>query len=1122
MHEFSFFLLEHWLPVGIASIIFFLVGLLTAKFIWGRYSQRLSFAVDENLNLASQWSALGASQRDLFKKLRSRWQDDRDAWEMRLAETEESILERDARITQLTNQLQSDGKSVPVELEVDQGLRQEVAALRAELETREAELKELQAELELRKEIPLVPDVMPLGLGGTMEGLANEEVVPAAPDAELSLRVKDLEQDLIDTHDELHDVRTGYRKQVELVETLEARLIDQETSQAQEKEKQIASLEAKLREEESKAKRAAQLMSLASLRSREISAFRSQVAEVKQENCSLSANLEEALKLAKFEEEVVSLRELLEDRESELSEVRESLVQTELEVERLSETVAEKESAMVALEGELEKAQEMDRRRVLLQSELNDAYHEMYDVRRALHERLDEIRLLEARVDELDLVEEEKVRLESELHDTRHELSDLRMAFNEKSAELEQRRAQMEELEAIIEDRGAEVTDLSSELRQKRDQLRLLKESLAEKEGELEALSFESDTFTKKLSAKEIFLNDQSRRIADLELALTERYQELNQVRSRYDEEAKSARYHAARADQVESELERRKEEFEASDLKIATTEQALDEANLKLQSLTDQLNESEATIGQLEEQLRTVSREKDDTLRELDRANRRVEELESATSEREQRIIQFEADWKEALSQSEQLNKQLDALREELEAAEQRSGSLQSENSELNRQIEAGTDRGEMLSRRVVELEQRIEQLQTEVEEAQVHRDDARESISKLEASLSSSDERVMDLSRQIEEKDQELSDWKSQVDTLAEEHSQHQEKLREAEQIASSAKAEYEERLATASLDEKTLQEKQGGLVSQHSKELERLKKTLAEKEAIAKSLSQQREKGMAEIERLRLKVSKRGQSIRDLQNEVSSIMMQRANRDDEIAMLKNKLRAVESELEDARKATKAVSNMAVAESPSLKSFEKTLQLTLSEEMAKGPGKPLDQIEAEEEQALAANHEVPKPKKVLNLQAPTLAERDEATERKEPEPNAAPVAPVEEPQESEPTSENQKSSSPEILFGEQSAELTGEAKQAIDEMARKIRKGASRLAVSIIGFAGAEGSPDYSERLSAQRADAVRERLLARGVAQSMLTVRGAGQDRRFTDARARRVELILESKAVAEAVN
>jgi outer membrane protein OmpA-like peptidoglycan-associated protein len=505
-----------------------------------------------------------------------------------------------------------------------------------------------------------------------------------------------------------------------------------------------------------------------------------------------------------------------------------------------------------------------------------------------------------------------------------------------------------------------------------------------------------------------------------------------------------------------------------------------------------------------------------------LERANRRVEELESATSEREQRIIQFEADWKEALSQSEQLNKQLDTLREELEAAEKHSGRLQSENSELNRQIEAGTDRGEMLSRRVVELEQRIEQLQTEVEEAQVHRDDARESISKLEASLSSSDERVMDLSRQIEEKDQELGDWKSQVDALAEEHSQHQEKLREAEQVAASAKAEYEERLATASLDAKTLQEKQGGLVSQHSKELERLKKTWAEKEAITKSLSQQREKGVAEIERLRLKVSKRGQSIRDLQNEVSSIMMQRANRDDEIAMLKNKLRAVESELEDARKATKAVSNMAVAESPSLKSFEKTLQLTLSEEMAKGPGKPLDQIESDEEQALVANHEVPKPKKVLNLQAPVPTESEGGIERKEPEPKAAPVASVEEPQESEPVPENQKSSSPEILFGEQSAELSGEAKQAIDEMARKIRKGANRLAVSIIGFAGAEGSPDYSERLSAQRADAVRERLLARGVAQTMLTVRGAGQDRRFTDARARRVELILESKAVAEAVN
>lgn len=91
MHDLSFFLLKHWLPVGVSAILFFGIGLLLAKAVWGRYSQRLANAVEENMNLAGQWSALGASQRDLFKKLRVRWQADRDAYEAALAEKDKRL-----------------------------------------------------------------------------------------------------------------------------------------------------------------------------------------------------------------------------------------------------------------------------------------------------------------------------------------------------------------------------------------------------------------------------------------------------------------------------------------------------------------------------------------------------------------------------------------------------------------------------------------------------------------------------------------------------------------------------------------------------------------------------------------------------------------------------------------------------------------------------------------------------------------------------------------------------------------------------------------------------------------------------------------------------------------------
>ena len=119
MHDFTLFLLERWLPVGLSAIVFFAIGLLMAKFIWGRYNQRLSFAVEENLNLASQWSSLGASQRDLFKKLRSRWQADRVAWEARISENETELATRDARIEQLTAHLKGTGKHLPAPVDAD-------------------------------------------------------------------------------------------------------------------------------------------------------------------------------------------------------------------------------------------------------------------------------------------------------------------------------------------------------------------------------------------------------------------------------------------------------------------------------------------------------------------------------------------------------------------------------------------------------------------------------------------------------------------------------------------------------------------------------------------------------------------------------------------------------------------------------------------------------------------------------------------------------------------------------------------------------------------------------------------------------------------------------------------
>ena len=107
-------------------------------------------------------------------------------------------------------------------------------------------------------------------------------------------------------------------------------------------------------------------------------------------------------------------------------------------------------------------------------------------------------------------------------------------------------------------------------------------------------------------------------------------------------------------------------------------------------------------------------------------------------------------------------------------------------------------------------------------------------------------------------------------------------------------------------------------------------------------------------------------------------------------------------------------------------------------------------------------------------------------------------------------------------VFFDESSAELSDSGLGTIDQFARAVRGSDRKVTVAVIGYAGPEGSPDYTESLSARRADAVRERLLERGVPQSIISVESSGQDRRFNNWRARRVELVQMASPVAEAVN
>lgn len=1082
MHDVSFFLLKNWLPVGVSAIVFFGIGLLLAKFIWGRHNQRLANAIEENMNLASQWSALGASQQDLFKRLRVRWQADRDTYETALAEKE-------ARISHLGAQWKAqggDGAALvePPAEEVEAHKR--VMELEASLAAEKAAADKLRTELDKMAELPILPFAVK-GHGEAVAGAPTED--------SMQTRLRELEQDLIDTHDELHKVRGDYEKQVKLVESLEAKLIA-----APEAAPVADHVVAPVAESVAESVELVQLRALVALRSREMrqaretrsagggagaEALASLRAEAEVLEASLRSELDAARREAEANESALAAEKA--DLEARVAGLSSELRERESEIARLEASVAGREAELGEAKLQLASLESVGRRKSALQAELNDVHHELYDVRRALNARIDRIGHLEARLAELSETEAKNASLELDLEgarsgladtlrslaeadaaraevslaledlralqaserseaaalsgqlaEVRRELSETRLALAAKTDDYQKAIGQMDELEAIIEDRGAEVNDLSTELREQRDQVRRLRNTLAETQGELEALSEEARVLNAGAEARVRLGEEQQARIAALELSLAERYRELNRIRVEADDQSRDAKHFESKAFQLEAELERRSAEFAASDRRIASVEEALEASRAEIDRLSAELDRSGNSLGQLRDELRTLSRDKEETLRELDRATRRVAELEEAARKREEQI------------------------------------------AELGRGLQDARARS-------AEFEQKAELLQAELASAREERRLSGISIAELEDALRAGDDRTLQLSHRLDEKEAEVAGLVDELNRLQVLVDAGAAAETEAQVRLSILEGELQARLAEIRRDEEASVERHVRELKLRSAEVASLREQFDEQAAQLAREIDARESSQHEIEALREKLAARAEEVRDLQNRISEVMMQRASRDMEVAVLKEKLSEMEARASETADLVAPVVDVPLSEAaPSVAESP----YAVLEELPEEEGIPLDEVPGQK-----AHHtpQRPEPAEARGGDAPAEA-----------------------------FSWNAGDEEFTAFFNEGSFTLSRAEAEKVDRCARSIRRLGKRVEVHVVGYAGVEGTPDFSESLSARRADAVRERLVERGVAVGVLKVRASGQDRRFSDWKARRVELILSPVAAAETVN
>ena len=1066
MHDFTLFLLEKWLPVGLSAIVFFAIGLLMAKFIWGRYNQRLSFAVEENLNLASQWSSLGASQRDLLKKLRSRWQADRDAWEARISQSETELATQEARIEQLTAHLKGTGKGLPAPVVIDRGSERRIEQLEARLNDKEKEIEILKAEAKESTSPGEFFARAQLTEETTGDEPEEESVILTIEQTEnLRCRIQKLEQELTDTGVQFQSLREDYEKQSCLVESLKSQLIELPD------ESEIRALKLKL--------------------------------ERANHTATETARAGEQLKtlLRWKNRETITLKkatEKLQVKAREAETIREALIKaTESEIASKTATIDSLESEVAKLTEAVSVIEPLEQSKAALQAKLNDACREMHDVRTALNERMGEFELLEARLDQLGEAEEERSRLDAALLESSHDFANLRLRFEEAQNDLKISTGQMEELEAIIEDRSAEIDDLSAEVRQQRDLIQEQKHTLARKEGELEAASGQVSTLSVKVTSNEKTLKNKAKRIEDLERALTERYEELNSVRMEYDEELKSARYHAARAKQLEAELERRAAAFDEANLRAVASEEALERADQQIGELTAKLGEEDELITELKREIEELSEEKQEHISNIKKASERVGRLEVAVQNREQELEAIGDKLKQIKARAEADNR---ANAESIERLTSKHADLinhlilenESALAELKQKSEAETsalkDKAETeisrLKGETRDLNRHTAVLGTEVAAGKEKQAASQALITELESALRTSDERTLTLSKNIENKERELVALNDDLIALNKKAANRKEELVKVKRAATKTQVELDAKLEKIIKDKETVVAAHEGTMAERFKEIEELRAKLAEQELSTELFKKLRSPSIEEVEKLRNKLAKQGETIRELQAEISNVMLQRSSRDGEIAHLKEKLRAVEQGF----RSTDDNKSLAAVETANMNSIEGPVQTSLHPQVIKKEeGVSLDKIE-------------------------NPIESDNQCE-----------APAESPNEQlEPEAEPSVTNDDSIFFDESSSDLTDSGLNAIDQFARVLRGSDRNLTVAVVGYAGPEGSPDYTELLSARRADAVRERLLERGVPQSIISVKGSGLDRRCNNWRARRVELLQMASPEAEAVN
>ena len=584
---------------ALLSFLFFILGLIGSWLLFGKGSRRLRLAREENLRMTTQLGDMVEDQSVLISSLQNKYGVEQKRWSLQMAN-------RDSKLEELTNRLsQFDENSPTVQANLD-AKEDQIRRLNLQIQERSREIERLkqgsQNDTALTGRVTQLENL----LKQRDQEIRNVRAEQKAQNDEWT-RLLQLKED------ELEALRNQQQEVVHVEDN--SRLLELE-GLIQQRDVELGQLRAELTNSQQRDGEAGQLRA-------ELEQLRGEMSQQERDINELLSGRDDELNRLRAERanydgmdsKLRELEQVIHNKNSEIDSLKNA---QRGRVEELEDMLGERESMIVALQGDLaakeglreqhgrirdledqimrlkrELADRTDLRGELqhLQNELRGRDSEFEGLRNQLEtSRRDR----DARIQELnDMLrdrDDELNRLRGEMgnkEEFEKRLSDLEWQLGEKNGELEGRGKRIEELEYLLWEKNEQFDAIQNEkqgnvqelewklgekdtelagVRQEKDSLttkiRDLEWLLGEKDGELEFLRHEKNELDSKATISE-GLNS---RVEDLERSLREREGEVerwfnenealkNQIRNR-DTELETLRRSATSVDSYRTRIE--------------------------------------------------------------------------------------------------------------------------------------------------------------------------------------------------------------------------------------------------------------------------------------------------------------------------------------------------------------------------------------------------------------------------------------------------------------------------------------------------------------------------------------------------------------------------------------